>query len=346
MVFYLTLFTAVSISSFFYSRSRDIYLAQFSKLFAFLLMFIPAALRYRVGTDYFSYVLNYSLISRGFPARFEPGFVALNQLSDYLNLGAQGVFAITAFLTLFFLFLAVPRKSFYIIVPVYFCMFYAFSFNAIRNALAIAIAYYAYQVFCKKKILLSFALIGIGSLFHISVLLFYPMFITMLVLKINKTQTIIFFILSLTIYFFGSVIIDWILEVIVSRTSFAYYLDTKFIERSRTSLLFVFVQLFVVSIVLFFMPNDKNTIISNIFIFLLVANFAYMLGSILDIFNRLYRVFSIVWLPVIQYLNNYKSKLKKIFLLLFIFFWAFGSFIIAVGFMGSADMIPYRTIFS
>lgn len=346
MLFYLILFVNISIFSLCHSKSKDVYIAGFAKILVFLLLFIPAALRYGIGTDYFSYVRNFNLISHGVVTRLEPGFVAINHLSDFLNLGAQGVFAITAFFTYLFLLIAVPKKSFFIIIPVYFCMFYAFSYNVIRNALAISIAYCAYHAFSNRKIILSFILVSIASLFHISALLFFPMFLIMLIVKMDKLAAIITFtFFSFGIYLFGFSIIDWILNIVVSKTTFARYIGSIFIQRTSSSFFFAAIQLFVSVTVLFFMPNDKNKNISNIFIFLLIANLVYIFGSLSDIFNRMYIVYSIVWLFVIHYVNANRFPYRRI-LLLFIFLWSLGSFIAAVGFLESSNVIPYKTIWS
>lgn len=337
----------VSVSSFSYSKAKDVYFAILSKTTAFLLMFIPSAIRYGIGTDYAQYARGFGRISVGYPTRAEPGFVAINKLSGFLNLGAQGVFAITAFLTFLFLFLAVPKKYFYIIIPVFFCMFYAASFNIIRNVLAFTIAYYACCLFLRAKNCMPLVLILLGSLFHTSVLLFYPLFGLMFV-KINKWQAVIFFLLSsATVYFFGSQIINWVLDSLFTGTQFARYTiyrNTVYILASDNSSFFLFAQLLATAFVLFLMPNDKNRTISRIFVFLLVANFAYLMGSASLIFHRVYTVFSIVWLIVLQYISNRRYRFRTI-LLMFIFCWTFGSFLLAVGFMGSSDIIPYRTIF-
>lgn len=347
MFFYLNLFIFITLFSFSYSKTKDVIFAQVSKISVFLLMFIPASLRYGVGTDYFSYIRIFNIISNSRRSRYEPGYVAINQLCHFLDLDVQWVFVIMAFLTLFFLFLAVQRKSFYIIIPVYFCLFYAFSYNAVRNALAITIAYYAYQLFSRKKVLFSFVMVGIASLFHISSVLFYLIFISMAMFKINKIQAVLIFIVSLILFFYGSDIINLVFNTMIPQTRYASYLlpqNEHFIQNRNDMGLFTIVHFFVFAVVLFFLPNVKNKDASNIFIFFLVSHFAYIFATLSEILGRLNDIFSIAWFPLLHYIHTNTTKFRK-FVLLFIFIWVSISFIIAVGVLGSSNMLPYRTIF-
>jgi hypothetical protein len=343
MAFYLIIFCFVLIFSYSYSKSNDIGIILISKTTAFFLLFIPAALRYGIGTDYFTYVKNFNLIKAGIPIRLEPGWQILNKFCIDFNLDVQWIFVIPAFLTLFFLFLAVPRKSFYLIIPVYFCLFYAFLYNATRNAIPITMFYYALKLFNKRKVIIACIIIVFAALFHYSAFLYIPVFL-LLFIKINKKQAELLFFFSVVLQITAPLLVNQILNTIVVSTVFAYHIGTEQAEGVQGVTVHVLVHYLIFGVVIMFAPKIGIKAKNNVFSLFLVLHIVYILGTASLIFHRLNFLFIVAWFSVIHVINTNHYKYRK-FLLLAIFFWALSTFIAAVGISGSSGIIPYKTIF-
>jgi hypothetical protein len=164
-----------------------------------MLMFIPTALRYDVGIDYLAYIRIFNTIKNkrdlakiGF-GNLEGGYVWLNKAFAYIGLDGQWVLATMAFLTLFFLFCATPKKSFYIIIPFYFVLQYSSIFNIVRQGLVITMGYYAYQLFNKNKKIKAFLIVFIAFFFHKTALLYFFLFLFLLIFNIKKKHALILF---------------------------------------------------------------------------------------------------------------------------------------------------------
>jgi hypothetical protein len=326
-----------------YSKTKD--RSVIVKISVFMLMFIPAALRYNTGTDYLTYQKIFNLISSGYKAGgIEYGYVAINKISAVCGFGFRGVITITSFLTLFFVFISVERKSFWVVIFVYYTLLYTASFNTIRQALAIAMAYYSYQLINNRKILKSFLLIFAASLFHRSVLLYYPVFLLMLFAKINKKRAVFLLVLSIAVKIFSKPIVDWLFDVAVSQTPYASYAKTMYNIPNENSILFDAVHYFIFSTVIFLMPDIKTKSAGNAYCFYTTLNFVYVLGGASGIFNRLNYLFLPAWFPLLHQINIYHSKYRKVILLI-VLFWVLASFIASVGLMGSYDVVPYKSIF-
>lgn len=188
MSFYIFLSIFVIISSFCYSKCNNINVAAASKIFVFLLFFVPAALRYGPGTDYFHYIRDFRQVAIGYNVntKGEIGFYYLQKFIQYLNLDVQWLFVVMAFFTYLLLFKAVPRKSFFLIIPLYFFFCYTASYNIIRQAITVTIAYYAYQLFIRKKIVKSFFYLFIATLFQRISLVYFILFFIISFININK----------------------------------------------------------------------------------------------------------------------------------------------------------------
>jgi hypothetical protein len=305
-------------------------------------MFIPAALRYGNGTDYFSYVYIFNNIQN---KNTELGYKLLNQLIQYLELDVQFVFATMSFLTLYFLFKAVPYRSFYFIVPFYFASLYAFSYNGVRQALVVTMAYYAYQLMGKKRIILSLFYILIASFFHTSAFLYYIIFLIMMIFKIQKKHAIFFFVILLVGSQFTNHIVDSLFNGVISYTNYAGYSSHPLYSKAteRHTWYGIFSRYIIFCILLFFCPAVKSKNASNIFILFLFFIFSDILASTVIIFTRLATGFSFAWFPMIHYINMYHTKYRKIVLLILYFWSLFLLFYMIKN--GTNDIAPYRTVF-
>ncbi|HHX79161.1 MAG TPA: hypothetical protein GX695_05370 [Acholeplasmataceae bacterium] len=151
MTIYIFIFITSWSSSYLYSRSKDSNASAIFCILTFFFLFIPAALRYNIGTDYKNYVAIFNKILYTQKASQEPGFLLLNQTIQKVGLGSQWVFISVSFLTYFFLFKSIEKKDFYLAIPIYILVIYGMSYSAIRQALVMSMSMYAIKLFFDKK---------------------------------------------------------------------------------------------------------------------------------------------------------------------------------------------------
>lgn len=79
-------------------------------LIAWLIIVIPAAIRYNIGVDYRGYVSIYNDIVTKNESYVEPGFKLIITLASYLFNAPEGLFLISSILIYTVLFLSYPKK--------------------------------------------------------------------------------------------------------------------------------------------------------------------------------------------------------------------------------------------
>lgn len=137
---------------------------------AFLLVFIPAAIRYDIGTDYLNYLRIYesgSYINYQFK---EPAFYFINWFLDSIGAHYQWLFTVFAFIFTAVAFKAYPRKNTWLLHFLFFAMLWFFSFNGMRQAVALSWCFLALFAFFEKRYVWFFVLTLIGATFHQSAL--------------------------------------------------------------------------------------------------------------------------------------------------------------------------------
>jgi hypothetical protein len=357
MSFYIFLSIFVIIGSFCYSKCNNINVAVASKSFVFLLLFVPAAIRYGPGTDYFSYIRGFRQIAIGYNVNIkggELGFYYLQKFIQYLNLDVQWLFVVMAFFTYLFLFKAVPRKSFFLIIPLYLFFCYTASYNILRQAITVTIAYYAYQLFIRKKIIKSFFYLFVAVLFQRISLLYFIIFFISSFININKKGSILLFILIMISFQFRYTILDIIVNTIIPYTPFQNYtLSNPHIrETESNSGLGFLLRYFIFTSVLLFSPKNGDKIVNKAFIWFLLLIFTDVLASTIWIFYRLRVAFDFSWFLMLHFINTQRTKFRKI-LLLAIFSYGFLMFVYSLTIEGvsrfnrhGADsVVPYVSIF-
>jgi len=107
-------------------------------------MWIPAAIRKGIGTDYDTYVDYIRQVADGLSIRkTEIGFNAVIKFIVYFHLDTQWFFVITSFLTVLFLFLSI-KKYFSLSILFYnLLLLDLYSYNIVRQGLAVTIIMYA-----------------------------------------------------------------------------------------------------------------------------------------------------------------------------------------------------------
>lgn len=189
MFIYIAIAVLVFTASFCYSNTRNKYLAVELKFLCFLLLFIPAAVRLNIGSDYQSYVSIFNRVCAGREIYQEFGWMLINLFVARVKLHHQWVFVISSFLTYVFLFFT-KKKDAWIVLVVYFLYLYTTSYNAVRNAISIAMFWYSCCCLWKGKRLRGFVFVLLSTLFHSSAYLYIPVYIAMCFVRMNKWVTI------------------------------------------------------------------------------------------------------------------------------------------------------------
>lgn len=144
---------------------------------SFSILFLVAALRYGIGTDYFfRYVPLFERIQKGDIAGQEMGFVLLNRAVGLFTDDYQAIFVAASFLTIalfyrFFLRMSTnPALSVFIFA---FGGFYLEGFNLVQQALAIALLVNTIEFALRKKHLAFVIVTLLAASFHSSALVWF-----------------------------------------------------------------------------------------------------------------------------------------------------------------------------
>lgn len=192
MLFYCIQFVFLSFFLYGYSKERNKEVAFLYKLIAFLILFLPAALRYRIGTDYDNYLIIYDRLISHENETSEIGWKIINLFCYYTGLGAQFIFVISSFIIYKFIFKTLTKDTI-IIVLVFFLYLYSPSYNLIRNSISIAFGWYAYFLLIKNKKKKALVYSAIACLFHMSGFIYVILVLLSFIIKLTKKRTIIIF---------------------------------------------------------------------------------------------------------------------------------------------------------
>ena len=144
---------------------------------ALLLPSLMAAFRGATGTDSIMYRTVYEFGEESVLRwqEFESGFMLLISILRKLHLPYQALFFTMSFLTTLFVYLWIDKEKEHINIELsvftYFMTMYLYSYNALRQALAVAICLYAVSLFIRKRKIIGVILIFIATFFHASALI-------------------------------------------------------------------------------------------------------------------------------------------------------------------------------
>lgn len=184
---------------------------------SFVVVFIPGAIRYYVGTDYTGYSLHQiPLVLSNMPVKVELLYKYVIFFGNWLggNSTYQYIFAITNFLIVMFVYLYIWQQSKLSEFSIFIFMFggfFAFSLSGMRQSIAVAIFLYSTKYIKSREPLKYAFFILIATLFHTSAIIYFlfyfvinikfsPLIIVvlMIILKLIATpiRTILILILS------------------------------------------------------------------------------------------------------------------------------------------------------
>ncbi|BAT35575.1 O-antigen polymerase [Escherichia albertii] len=318
----------------------------------FLSLWVPAAIRFGVGADYFRYLSMVESVRLGYIST-EIGFYFINYIVVWFDLNPQWSIAISSFIVIFLSLKAIPRNYFTISVFVLVCTFYLPSFSLVRQAIAIAFIAYAvkYYIDGNKKNYIVFVLIG--SLFHLSALLLLPIYF---VARFRVRSSILFLgilIISLLL-FLGSGLNTLLNSELFLQSKYGYYATSDFIQDAKIgSGIGVLIKML---LPLMFIINAKKILKTNQNLnILLWMSVGCVLANVcsmkIHIFNRLADTFLFVNFMVSSYIiaSLEKNVIKQLYSMgIIIVFIVFYCRTIQANYnddLGGIGISPYKTIF-
>lgn len=319
----------------------------------FLSLWVPAAIRYGVGTDYYRYISMVDSVRLGYIST-ELGYYLINYIVVATGIASQWAVAISSFLVLMLCLKSIPNKYFSISVFVLVCTFYLPSFSLVRQAIAIAFTAYGVKKYIDGSKRQYLILVICGSFFHLSALVLLPFY---LLSKFRVSRGILILgvlFISITVFLGGS-LTAIINSEFLAQSKYGYYATSNFVEDAKIgSGLGVIIKML---LPLAFIINLKNVLRLNpnlnilvwISVGCVIANICSMK---IQIFNRLADVFlfcNFIVLPYfLQSIN--KNILRKITILaVILIFFVFYVRTIQANYnndLGGIGISPYNTIFS
>lgn len=325
---------------------------------AFLLVFIPSAIRYDVGTDYLNYlkIFNNSNLLEKYKIK-EPLFYFINWFLKLINAHFQWLYVIIAFIFTAVSFKAYPKKNQWLLHLLFFSSIWFISFNTLRQAIALAWSLLGVFYYFNRKYSFFFISFLIASTFHQSALFIFMVGIIAFIPFSRKSKEtilpLVFIIIIFVVFISPNFIFTYIEKflIVFGYSTYANYFSniTYFITRNTGTGYVVLVKIFFSC---YLIINAKNFLqINKNYWFLIILIFLFGLSSALAyhiiIFTRMAMVFIIA--PIIggYLLKNIQKnkKIKKIVLTLFLIILLLAFIKESFG-TDVSKLNPYQTIFS
>lgn len=321
--------------------------------FVCIILFIFSALRFDIGTDFNVY---YKVTSGIIDIRennymlFEPFNVIIIKYGYYLNT-PQFYFVVTSFVTITLIFKTIYNYSYSSTLSsicfIGFPMFYLETLNIVRQFAAMSIILYSLKYIYNKNILKFSICIICASLFHVTAIIGFVLYISNWKIISRKIN----FFLIIISFFTGKVILV-ILSYFSSFSKVAYYLKSQ-----EQGYFFVFLAILLIGMLnlIFYSKlvnkDSRNRILINIFNFgLCVFIIFQQLPVFAGRFAFYFLLFLILLLP--EYIRIFKQKsfllitLYSVFVFLFFIRIWYSDLLFKTGKMSVNPYIPYKTVFT
>ncbi|MCM4163337.1 MULTISPECIES: EpsG family protein [unclassified Arenibacter] len=209
-IYFSTLFISVGLIKIGYSNKALKKNDKGQRLFvfiAFLVMVLIAGLRYNVGQDYVGYTFYYDerpYLDQSIGMELEYGYTTLVNFLNDLNLEVWSYFTVSAIITYFLLFYSLKNYKHLLYLGVFFYItygFFFFSFNGVRQAVAMSALAIAVMYIQERKIFHFLGIIFMGGLMHKSLFLFFPLYFVIDRIKLSHYFWYIAFVVSLILHF-------------------------------------------------------------------------------------------------------------------------------------------------
>lgn len=361
---YLFLFSVVVFSSYFIrcqnlscggERFRDHDILALSVLLFVCILFF--GLRYNVGKDYLSYYNNaefhlWDKPQKGTGEYFEPTFRLLYWIGDVFELPSHSIFLLSGSIIYLFLFAGIKNHSDSISLS-FFIFFssglFFFSFNELRQFIAVVIVFYAYRFCVEKRFFCWLIFILLAMSFHKSAGIIFPLYFFSRI-TLNKT-------FINTLLFLAPILREMdmmiLLNYIIAHIPGAYsnYAEVLlWFPKSGGSGVISYLYLLMCFVMnncrkrSYFFEDSKYRIFSNLFF--LSAFFVCIFSSNYLILRLLEYLLVVIVVVFPRYMKASKSNLFLYIISLMILVIFCVNFIKYIFFSPSSDLLHYQTIFS
>jgi hypothetical protein len=335
MIYYLVIIL-LSIFSFLNLSSIDRKTVKINRFLAFGLIILIGGLRYKVGADWGMYEYLFddiNSLSDIFDKREEKLYVFFNYLlKQVYNNYSFFIFILFSFsFSLKYYIIKLYSPDVFLSLMIYiFGVFLIYDLNGLRQGMAMAFVLLSIPLIVNNKFFYFLLIVMIGSLFHVSAIIFLP-FYFLAKIKISNKKIIFILVCSiiLAIPIRALVANSSALQLILELSTFSHYSTYNDEEtyRVNTSILSIALLQRIIILVLFLYNYKRIKIKSNIKVLLRNGYFISIVLFVLLSFNgqfaaRLsfyYKNLDILMVPLIVY--SIRNKSVKLFV--FIFFLIF-----------------------
>lgn len=344
MLLYLILLCLVVSSSAIVSFERNKKIAYVFKIVTCLLIAVPAAIRYGIGVDYWSYIDMYKDIARHGLGVTEIGFNLLNLWVARCEGSAQWVIAIMAFATVYFSFKGVQSKRWIIYAPLFLLLIYNWYFTSIRQIFAASLVFYSWRLFLNRKKIAGIIALTCSFLFHYSTIIYPIIYWVCRYIHFNRIIAFSIFITVLIIsYKYSTILFEPFLWLTGLSEHYENYAYTKWaLENDNGSGWGNLTNYTTFALLLFCYPNQGNLKKRGYFTLLLIYVCLVTISSQITIISRLARGIVFFLLPIIWDVVVTKTKYRIIWIIL-IFFLLLSFYMARI--IGDPNLVPYQTIF-
>lgn len=324
------------------------------RILLFLALWIPATLRYGIGTDYASYVDVFNYVNDA--NNIEIGFKGLCVLLNWVGADSFWLFAIVGAMTYVPFCFGLPRAVMFSSAFLFVCSFYLSTYTVIRQTLAVSLILYASYQLLSGNDKRFFLITVFASFFHLSVLLLLPFYIIRH-LADRRIMVYAFSIIAVALILNANLVEFIFSNPLILSTSYGRYADSEFFTQEAqlgTGLGLVARTLLPVFF-LFPMGQLKDKCVNMGYIPLVCIAFVVCsyLSSQVYVFNRLVDSFKFVPILCFGLLSlkdiriRYKRPLIACFVLLYaaLYFMDQYNCTKTIGFGGGMGIMPYQTIF-
>lgn len=198
---------------------------------SFSILFLIAACRYGIGTDYWSrHVPVFEQIRSGYATDYEVGFVALNRVVAWFTNDAQWLIAVVSFFTILLVYRFIIRMSLHPALSILifvFGGFYLEAFNLAQQWLAIAILLNTLELALRRKRVAFLVLTILAISIHSSAIIWLA-FWPLLVSRLNRVWQLILTIATLLVIASApQLLIQWAAQ---TAPDYAWYLESNYGE--------------------------------------------------------------------------------------------------------------------
>lgn len=316
-------------------------------IFQFIPM-IPLAvisgIRYNVGQDYmYTYVNIFNQVLEGNSEKAwgDWGYTFLNKIVTYFTDDYAGIFILTSFMFIFFVFKSIYRESdniAYSIMLLVFMGYYFCFMNGVRQMLATSILLFSIS-YVKRREVIKFGLCIIGAcLIHFSAIVFIPVYFIYNMHWDNKK-----IIMAVISSYILSEVLSKILFQFIAITKYSWYLDSAY-QAERAGVVMITINILILIFSMLLNSNKKNDIYIKLQCLAVIST--TFIGKI-PIAHRLLWIFGLPGIILVpNIIAGRKDKKVKLLLTVLIGIVYAVYFVYTIGVKNSNTVLPYKTIFS